>query len=142
MGKSDPPSTPSAKPDPTLADLLAEFKTNQEGNKRIEDKLNTLDKKSEENAKAIKEHITRYEADVDTLNSRCDGFDSKTCELEDRLNGLARHVKELDDENLSLRKRVYQLKKDSKICIDREEDQKRLNILIQGIPESAYKKTK
>ena len=49
---------------------------------------------------------------------------------------------ELDAENMLLRKRLYQVEKDTKLCLGRDDDQKRQNILVQGIPESPSKKTK
>ena len=71
MGKPEPQkqSTPSSKPDPSLADLLTKFKKNQEGNKRIQKKLNDIELKIAENANVIKDHIERYEDELSTIKS-------------------------------------------------------------------------
>ena len=121
---------------------MLNFKKNQEGNKRKEEKLANIDKKAKENARAIKDHIIKYESEVKSLKSLCDSADTRADDIEDKLNDLTKFVNELGEENLLLRKRVFQLEKDSKITMEREDEQKRMNILIQGIPESAYKKTK
>ena len=144
MGKTDPkqPTTPSNLPEPSLADLFAEFKKNQAGNQRIEDKLKDIESKNTQNTKEIKEHIERYEDDISDLKAKYDSADTRLDEVDEKFDQLSIQLKELATENMLLRKRVYQLERTTKACADREEELKRQNILIQGISESPYKKTK
>ena len=63
-------------------------------------------------------------------------------EIEAAFDAMSLQFKEMREENLLLRKRVFQLEKATKMCVDREQELKRKNIIIQGIQESIYKKTK
>ena len=142
MGKVDPPSLPNKPSDPTLADLFVEFKKKQEGNTRIETKLNDIEKKADKNAASLNSHIAQYNEDLDDIKTKYDSADTKLTEVEDRLDDLTKRFMELDAENMLLRERLYQVEKDTKLCLGRDDDQKRQNILVQGIPESPSKKTK
>ena len=142
MGKPDKPVTPLNTKDLTVADLLAEFKKNQEGNTRIENKLADIEKRSIDNAADIKKHIQVYEDEIEELKGKHDSIDKRMTEIEDAFDAMSLQCKEMKEENLLLRKRVFLLEKSTKVCTDREEEMKRQNIIIQGIQESAYKKTK
>ena len=144
MGKPDPqtPTTPANKPKPSIADLLVGLKKNQEGNNRIEAKLTEIETKNTQNAKEIKDHIERYEEDIKNLKSQNDSSEIRLDDVDEKIDQLSLQFKELVSENMLLRKRVYQLEKVAKTCADRDEELKRQNILVQGIPESPYKKTK
>ena len=101
-----------------------------------------IDRKSTENAKLIKDHIENYDTAIGNINSRCDGTDTRLEDIEEQLDLMSTQMKELNSENMLLRKRVFQLEKVAKVCTEKKEELKRQNILIQGIVESPYKKTK
>ena len=138
MGKPEGSETPPAKKILTLEDLYVEIKKNQEGNTRIETKLADIDSRTTENADDIKKHIEKYEGELVDLQGKHDSVDSRVTEIEDAFDAMSMQFREMKEENLLLRKRVYQLEKVAKVCTDREEELKRQNIVIQGIPESPY----
>ena len=58
------------------------------------------------------------------------------------INDLKDQVQQADQENLLLRERVYELEKIARDLKFRDEEARRQNVIIQGIPEATYPKTK
>ena len=126
----------------TLEDLMTEFRKNQDGNQRIELKLGEIDKKVEISTKDISENLEKYDQEYKDLISKCqavettvDGHDSAITEMQDRIS-------QADQENMLLRERVYELEKIARDLSFRDEEARRQNIIIQGISEANYPKTK
>ena len=122
--------------------LLEEFKKNQEGNARIEMKLGEIDKKVDINTKNIAEHLIKYESEQKDFNAKyqkvCDRVETNDTDIKD----MKERIAQADQETLALRERVYELEKMARDLNYRDEEIRRQNIIIQGIPESPYAKTK
>ena len=59
------------KPSTTMEDLLSEFRKNQDGKDRIEQKLGTIETKVNTNTKNINDHLTKYKKEFNNLNTKC-----------------------------------------------------------------------
>ena len=69
------------------------------------------------------------------MKLKVDAHDNAITEMQGR-------VSQADHENMLLRERVYNLEKIARDLSYRDEEARRQNIIIQGVPESAYLKTK
>ena len=67
------------------------------------------------------------------MKGKKDSVDTRGSDIEDMLDLMLNPFKKVKEENILLRKCVFQQEKDAKGCSDRE-GLKMQNIIIQGIP--------
>ena len=144
--EGSPKATMAAKPAKptvtTLDDLLKEFQKNQNGNKAIQQQLNDIQTTVDSNTDTLNAHIKTYSEEIEQLNGKVTTLQNTVNTMEQALNVVGDEIKELKDENLKLRKRMYESESINQRFIGLEEEGKRWNIIIDGIKEAPFHKMK
>ena len=128
--------------EPSLRDLLLEFKKNQEGNKTIQTQLNNIQTSVNSNTSTLKDHMTKYDKEVKEFNTTLTGLTNTVTELTERMKTMEADAIEAKEEAKLLRKRLNEVENISQKFQKQDEDCKRRNIIIEGIKESSFQKTK
>ena len=142
MNKPDENGGNEPKPTVTLDDLLIEFQKNQNGNKTIQNQLNTIKTSVDANTATLDQHIKAYTTEILTINDKITKLDDTVNNMEDKVNSVTADILELKSENLELRKRLYEAESINKRFIGSEQEGKRRNVIIDGIKEAPFHKTK
>ena len=132
----------AAKAPVTLDDLFKEFQKNQQGNKEIQTKLNNIQTTVNSNTEALNVHIKVYEEEMQELTGKIKTLHDTVNTFEQAMNAMSDDLKDLKDENLKLRKRIYETENVNQRFMGLEEEGKRRNIIIDGIKEAPFHKTK
>ena len=128
--------------EPTLQDLMAEFKKNQEGNTRIQNQLNGLQTSVDTNTNTLQTHLKKYDEEIKVINESIEGLQASVNLSTDRMDAASVETKELKEDNKNLRKRLNDVENVSQKLMRQEEESKRRNIIIEGIKETSFLKTK
>ena len=116
-----------------MEDLLSEFRKNQDGKDRIEQKLGTIETKVNTNTKNFNDHLTKYKKEFNDLSTKCQSMklvvDAAISDMQER-------------KKKPFRERVYELEKVARDLNFRDEEARRQNSIMQRIPEATYLETK
>ena len=126
----------------TLDDLLKEIKKNQKTTETIQEQLNSIQSSVDANTATLDSHIKVYNSEVKTLNEKIKLLDNTVNTLDEKYNAVTVDMKELKQENTDLRKRMYEAEGITQRFIGLEQEAKRRNIIIDGIKEAPFHKTK
>ena len=132
----------AAKPQASIDDLLKEFQKNQKGNKAIQDQLNNIQTTVTANTSSINAHIKTYDDEMREMSGKVKTLQETVNNFEQAMNLMSDDLKELKDENLQLRQRIYESENVNQRFVGIEEEGKRRNIIIDGINEAPFHKTK
>ena len=130
------------KPATTLDDLWKEFKKNQDGNKAIQAQLNTIQTSVNSNTATLNSHIHAYTTEVKSINDKIVQIDDTVTTLDEKYDIIAADIQELRDENIELKKRLYMAENIHQRFVGMEQENKRRNIIIDGIKEAPFHQTK
>ena len=129
----------AAKPQASIDDLLKEFQKTQKGNKAIKDQLNNIQTTVTANTSSINAHIKTYDDEMREMSGKVKTLQETVNNFEQAMNLMSDDLKELKDENLQLRQRIYESENVNQRFVGIEEEGKRRNIIIDGINEAPYR---
>ena len=94
------------------------------------------------NTNTLQTHITKYEAEIKELNTKLEGLQTSVTTMNERVDIMTAEAEESKEENILLRRRLNEVENITQRFLKQEEDHKRRNIIIEGIKESSFQKTK
>ena len=124
--------------EPSLRDLLKEFKKNQEGNEKIQTQLNNIQTSVDTNTTTLQEHMKKYDSEIKEINSTLQNLQTTVTTLTDRIDTFTTEAEESKEENKLLRQRLHEVENIGQRFLRQEDDCKRRNIVI----EKSFQKTK
>ena len=130
------------KKEPTIQDLLAEFKKNQEGNNKILTQLNGLQTSVDSNTSSIQCHLKKYDEEMKEVNTNLDKLRATVTTLTERMDTVTIEANELKEDNRKLRKRLNEVENVSQKFVRQEDEGRRRNIVVDGIKEASFQKTR
>ena len=128
--------------EPSLKDIMLEVKKNNEGNKKIQNQLNGLKSSVDTNTTTLENHMAKHDDEIKGMNATLDDLRLTVNTLTDRIDTVTEEAKEAKEENIILRKRLNEVERTSQKYLRQEEDAKRRNIVIEGLKEASFQKTK
>ena len=135
-------SVMASTPPSMIDDLFKEFKKYQKGNADIQQKLNTIQTTVDNNTASINTHIKTYSEEIQLVNGKVNTLQDTVNNLEKTMTAMSDEVKVLKDENLKLRKRLHEAEKHKSKMYWSRRRRKRRSIIIDGIKEAPFRKTK
>ena len=126
---SDTKDAMAESKEPTMAELLAEFK---KGNAETQTKLTSIETSIAANQKTIADYITQNDQVVNTLQGKVSKLEETVASLETTVNEMSDELETMRTQTIEQKSIMEKLERAGK---QMDEDRRRPNIIVEGLKE-------